>query len=439
MSLEFLANFLTISVVLIEIICCILLFDTFLIRKQLIKNYFLEYIIKLIILIIFCYLITRNVRNSILQGTLIILLYFIIIEIFYDAKKIIKLCISIITFMLLMTVDIFSSILIYYFLSLPINSIRNDPLYFFLAAVLSKTLLYMIIVIIRKVLNFKRFPELKYISKYHWFVYILQSTISMCSLMALIETTYQLGYIPLLAILSSFGLLCLNYAVLFLLESSANHGKTEHENALYRQQIETETNNIKVLIRSFETQTQYFHDYKQNLSTIHQLIEDKNYQQAREIIREIQDDIYVSLYRLKTNHDVIDAILNQKYLHAENSNVILDIRAGDLRNISIPNYLLVTIISNAIDNAIEACELVSLNRIVTVKLIEENGFLVFSVVNPIKAPVLIYNNLIKTTKKDNFIHGVGLKNISIALSKCNGSYEIMCSDHTFQFTALIKL
>lgn len=251
--------------------------------------------------------------------------------------------------------------------------------------------------------------------------------------------TYRLREVPIVVIVATFGLLILNYAVLILLESSSKYGKSVHDNALYRQQLETEINNVKILMKSFESQAQCIHDHKQHLATIYQLIYDEKYDQAENFIKSIQGGIYVALYRIRTNHAIIDAILNQKFLQAENNNIVLDIRAGDLSAIQIPDSLLVTIISNPIDNAIEACSIVSVKKIVTIKIVIEEGILIFSVINPIAKPVKIINNQIETTKADKSIHGMGLKNVALALSKCNGDYEIICNENSFQFTALIRL
>lgn len=360
-QLDLMANFLSLIAVLAEIICCIILFNALIPRKELFKNQVLENFAEVTILFALSYFITRTFNGS-LQPLLIILSYFFVIHLFYESKLLVELCISIITYILLITVDIFSAILIYSFLSLPLDEIKSDPFTFFLATAFSKTLFFLIIVLAKKVLSIKRFPELKYISKYHWFVYILQSIISMVSLLALIELTYRLREVPIVVIVATFGLLILNYAVLILLESSSKYGKSVHDNALYRQQLETEINNVKILMKSFESQAQCIHDHKQHLATIYQLIYDEKYDQAENFIKSIQGGIYVALYRIRTNHAIIDAILNQKFLQAENNNIVLDIRAGDLSAIQIPDSLLVTIISNPIDNAIEACSIVSVKK-----------------------------------------------------------------------------
>ena len=152
-----------------------------------------------------------------------------------------------------------------------------------------------------------------------------------------------------------------------------------------------------------------------------------------------QNECYVTLYRFKTNNQIIDAILNQKFIQASNKNVILDVRATDLSQVNIDAYYLITIMSNAIDNAIEASQKVGIQQIVSIKLSIEQYLFIFSVINPTEEPVVIIENNIKTTKDDKLIHGNGLKNIALALQKCDGDYELGYENGYFQFTAFIRL
>lgn len=437
--LDMLSYILSLAIIFTEVICCVTLFDILLTKKRVIQNKYLDVITKVLSLVLISFIITSNINNTLLQGCIIILSYFLFVHIFYKTKLIVNLSVSIIIYILIIVVDIFSVILIYGCLSLPLDAIKSNPLYFLLSATFSKMLLFLVVIIIKKTVGSKRLPELKYISKYHWFVYILQSVISLISLLSLIELCYKLASVPFIVIIATFGLLFLNNAILLLLETSARFGQSEIENALYRQQIEVETENIRVLTKTFDTQKRYMHDYKHQISTIYQLISDKKYNQTLNLIKSVSDDIYVELYRIKTNHDIIDAILNQKYLQAENRNVIMDIRAGDLSMIKIPEHLLVTILSNSLDNAIEACENVITEKIITVKIVKEDEILIYSVINPVNGPVEVQDNSIITTKTDKLVHGTGLKNISLALSKCNGDYELGCDGQFFQFTAFIRL
>jgi len=437
--IDLLSVFISSVIILAEFICCLVLFDVLLEKKEVVHNIYPILDIKILVLVVVNWVVANYIENAILKGLLILACYCVFLYFFYKAEIVVKLCVSIIQYILIIVVDSFSVILIYGLLALPLEVIKSNSRYFFFAATFSKTFLFLLVMIIKKIVSSKRHPELNYISKYHWLVYVLQAVITMVSLLSIIELCYRSGTVPFIAIVAALGLLFLNYAILGLLESSARFGKSERENALYQQQIEVETANIKALNKTFTAQKQHMHDYKQQIATIYQLANDSKYDQVIHLIKLISDDIYVSLYRVKTNHDIIDAILNQKCMLSENKGVTLDIRAGDLSEVNIPEHLLVIILSNALDNAIEACDNVITDRIINVKLLNENGIFVYSVINPVVRPIEIQNNMIETTKADRLVHGIGLKNIAFALSKCNGDYELGCDGQTFQFTALIRL
>ncbi|EHA7759317.1 GHKL domain-containing protein, partial [Enterococcus faecalis] len=283
----------------------------------------------------------------------------------------------------------------------------------------------------------KRSNNLSIISSYQWFTYISLNLISIVSILSLIELTYSAGKIHILTLLSTFGLLFLNVLVFRLLEKEKEYETNKRERALFKQQLEIGLTNIQVLTQSFKTQRAFMHDYKQYLSTIYRLIDyDKG--EAKNLISSLNSNLYTSLYRFKTNNTIIDAILNQKFIEAEALGISLDIRAEDLNEIKIDSPILVTVLSNAIDNALEATNKVPFNKIIAIKLEFTHRILVFSVINPVLKTPIIIDNIIKTSKEDKTVHGQGLRNISRALEQCNGDYELNCDGSTFQFTAIFR-
>ena len=81
---------------------------------------------------------------------------------------------------------------------------------------------------------------------------------------------------------------------------------------------------------------------------------------------------------------------------------------------------MVILLSNLLDNAIEACEKLDCNKVIRLKLVKEKQQMVLSVQNPVAVPVEIKNNDIQTGKGDKKNHGIGLKNIQMVLDKYGG-------------------
>ena len=107
---------------------------------------------------------------------------------------------------------------------------------------------------------------------------------------------------------------------------------------------------------------------------------------------------------------------------------------------SIKPVDLCIILSNALDNAIEANIGIENpeNRYIKLKMHGDETYTVISVINPTPAvPVRLSGNRYLTSKKDKGNHGFGLKSIESTAKKYDGEMLTKCEDGTF--TLVIKL
>lgn len=112
-----------------------------------------------------------------------------------------------------------------------------------------------------------------------------------------------------------------------------------------------------------------------------------------------------------SNNPVVDAILNQKYAQACELGIQVDFAINDLAEFPLSNKETVVVLSNLLDNAIEACKTQKGTRLIRVKIQCSEEKTILSVMNTIdKAPVM-ENGLPVTTKADPLAHGYGLQNI----------------------------
>ena len=123
---------------------------------------------------------------------------------------------------------------------------------------------------------------------------------------------------------------------------------------------------------------------------------------------------------------MVDVILNQKHAIAQSKGVTLQVQLDDLRDFALPDEALVVVLSNLIDNAIEACEKNKDPSNKTIRLNmdadPEANFLYIE--NPAEQPVRIVDNHIVTTKNGLAEHGYGLKNISTILSQYDAEFAL---------------
>ena len=129
----------------------------------------------------------------------------------------------------------------------------------------------------------------------------------------------------------------------------------------------------------------------------------------------------------------MDAILNEKYQRARENGIDISYKVSDLSGLKLSTDELVVLLSNLLDNAIEACLRLPNNRKIECSLIlEESLFLSIRNTAP---PVKIVDGRIETTKKNKMEHGYGLPAVQRILQQLRGELIIDYSEPWFQIVA----
>lgn len=181
----------------------------------------------------------------------------------------------------------------------------------------------------------------------------------------------------------------------------------------------------------------YLHDYKNQLGCIQGMLKDGLIEEAICYIEELNGSIRKGEDSVNTNHPVVNTVLNQKYLHAQEKGITLVMAVNDLSGLTMGREEIVTLLVNLLDNAIEACEKLDRNRLIQFKMMLEDGELTLSVRNPVKEPVTVKGKRIRTTKEDKNSHGFGMLNINNVIEKNHGTSFLECRDGWFYFSAVI--
>lgn len=194
----------------------------------------------------------------------------------------------------------------------------------------------------------------------------------------------------------------------------------------------------------YEQQRRFLHDYKNQLNCIQGLLDCGQTKEASEYIARITGNLRAQFGDINTNHIVVNIILNQKYQTARDKDITMAFVINDLSGLTLPEEDLVTLLTNLLDNAIEACEKLDpkispSNKTIQFKMVIEDSQLIISVRNPVIKPVQIINNTIVTSKKNPAYHGIGLLNVDTVVRKHNGTSVLKCEDGWFSFAAMLAL
>ncbi len=165
----------------------------------------------------------------------------------------------------------------------------------------------------------------------------------------------------------------------------------------------------------------------------------KQYVKLEEYVKGICGRLDKELDAIDTNHIIVNAILNTKYREAEENGIVFVLRVNDLSDLRIKDEDIVTILSNLLINAVEACKKCERNkRILKLKFVKEDGMIKIGVRNTYSNPILYENGEIKSTKLVRTEeHGVGIKNIIEIIEKYDGSYVIKNENQEFYFSMII--
>lgn len=174
--------------------------------------------------------------------------------------------------------------------------------------------------------------------------------------------------------------------------------------------LEKQNNNLRV----------YAHDAKNHLTAI------KNLNTNPEI------DIYISkMYERLTEYSkvshsgnhTLDVVIDKYVAECDINNIAFEFDIKNNNLSGIENYDIVAILSNLLDNAVEAAK-ISKEKYIAVETDFRNDFSVIIVSNSCDiSPNFNDSELPTTTKKHKQLHGFGLKSVKKTLKKYNGDID----------------
>ncbi len=162
------------------------------------------------------------------------------------------------------------------------------------------------------------------------------------------------------------------------------------------------------------------HEFKNTISALQGLIADKQYDKIKEILDDQKTELIINTNVFETGNRLINTILNTKFAEARENGITFRFVINDLSHLKIEDRDCIVILSNILNNAIEATEKCpEENRHISVKAIIEDGQFIFSCRN-----TFILSDQdpdMKSRKKDIITHGYGIDNVKEAVNRNNGT------------------
>lgn len=206
------------------------------------------------------------------------------------------------------------------------------------------------------------------------------------------------------------------------------------KNRIYAQML-TERDYSEKLMNADEEIRRFRHDYKNHLIVLNSYLENGRTEEAKRYLESMNEPVSRFMKKVSSGNFAFDAILDYK-MHKAAQKGIEIVFHGTVPSDGIREEDICTVISNLLDNAVEASEVLTQGKTVRIDAIIKNGWFILSVVNPSIPPA---KGKRRTGKADKKNHGLGLGNVKRCIKKYDGTISSDYSDGMYTCNVRMKI
>jgi len=217
----------------------------------------------------------------------------------------------------------------------------------------------------------------------------------------------------------AMGLMCLTVYIYYFLKRDFNREiESEKNKMLYHhaEELQTAYNQLR---DERERLAKDNHEFKNKVVAWSSLLRNGEYSELLEMMGKENSISTANSDVLSTGNRAIDVVLNAKYFEAVNKGISFEFNLNNLTDVHIDATDLIILLSNVLNNAIEACEKCDSNPEIAVKGVYKLNRFILTVRNTYNGEL---NDNLGTTKEDKSLHGYGIEAITNIVNKYNGHY-----------------
>lgn len=417
---------------LIETMALFKVYDTFCERKEGVSSwgYFIGVMAFTVLINISNVIFSYGILNAV--GMLAV---FLLASIFYNGKISVKITLSVLTLLFIAIIEIIVLFGMVFILKINTTLVVDNKIYNLLGIIISKTLTLFLAV----VLNVKFKKKYLNVKTSYWWLFLIMFFTSVVNVFLIFKLSYDVGnsYMNNLSILCSFGLLFSTFFALYLYERLAKQNELIKEKEQYEQHLKMQLKHFDDILITQKQLKKFKHDFNNYTIGLQAYINKKDFNGATLYLESLKNEFEKSTDSVDTGNVAFDSILTTKIAIAKSKNINVSTSIQLPERINIDPIDICTIFGNALDNAIEACEKVSVGeRTIDVSVIFNGVAVLCKIVNTKSAE---QKEICFTSKEDKDNHGFGLENIKNTLEKYNSVPTIKITDTEFELKFMIFL
>lgn len=427
-----------ITILAVEIICYLIFFGIFARGKKIKVKQKISAICLLISIVYVCVHFLKN--YTIVKLLMIMLTMLIVIRFLYEISAVKTIILTLLIQGIIGVIDyIVIMIVTARYNNIDILEDSTD-LIGVLVIIASRIILFLFLIIIKRISVIKKKNVIDMSNK-EWLQFLIFPIFTLITVIVMTNsmvTSYHEDIVNVYYVIAIV-LIVLNMVVFHLINEILENSQRIREADVLKQQSIGQLELYNSLRKNYDIQRKRTHEYKNQIMCIDSLLKKKNYDKLEEYLNSIFDKLDGQLDMVDTNNEVVNAVINAKYYEALQNDVLFILKINDLSHIKVSDEDIVTILSNLLDNAIEAAGQCDIDkRTVGIKLLYEDDVLSIAVSNSYKTePEIMEDGYMRTIKDDKEQHGLGIRNVVATLEKYNAEYIIDYKNGEFVFSIIM--
>lgn len=427
-----------ITILAVEIICYLIFFGIFARGKKIKVKQKISAICLLISIVYVCVHFLKN--YTIVKLLMIMLTMLIVIRFLYEISAIKTIILTLLIQGIIGVIDyIVIMIVTARYNNIDILEDSTD-LIGVLVIIASRIILFLLLITVKRISVIKKKNVIDMSNK-EWLQFLIFPIFTLITVIVMTNsmiTSYHEDIVNVYYVIAIV-LIVLNMVVFHLINEILENSQRIREADVLKQQSIGQLELYNSLRKNYDIQRKRTHEYKNQIMCIDSLLKKKNYDKLEEYLNSIFDKLDGQLDMVDTNNEVVNAVINAKYYEALQNDVLFILKINDLSHIKVSDEDIVTILSNLLDNAIEAAGQCDIDkRTVGIKLLYEDDVLSIAVSNSYKTePEIMEDGYMQTIKDDKEQHGLGIRNVVATLEKYNAEYIIDYKNGEFVFSIIM--
>lgn len=178
------------------------------------------------------------------------------------------------------------------------------------------------------------------------------------------------------------------------------------------------------------------HDMKNHIMVAVSYLNSGDIEQAKDYLSDVLDNLNKSYSYIQTGNSVMNYIINSKLENAHRKGIEFKAEIENLSFEKMGSVDFSALLSNILDNAVEASEKTE-SKFIYVAVLKKRAYDTILVKNSIDASVLEKNPKLLSSKKDSEQHGYGVKQIKAIAKKYDGIVDIYEENNMFCVNVMI--